>query len=78
MKVAVVCFGRMREFLPDPGAGRTDVEVPLGATVRTVIEALGAPEALLHSVLVDGLRVEMDGAVPDGAEVTLMPPFAGG
>ena len=78
MKVAVVCFGRMREYLPDPRLGRADIEVSDGATVRSLIASLGAPEAYIHSVLVDGRRVQLDEEVTDGSEVTLMPPFAGG
>ena len=78
MKVSVVCFGRMREYLPDPSLGRTDIHVEGGSTVRRVVGALGVPEALLHSALLDGLRVDLDIEVSDGAEVTLMPPFAGG
>ena len=78
MKVTVVCFGAMREFLPDPGSGRSDIEVTPGGTVRSMVGALGAPEGLLHSALVDGLRADLDQTLDDGAEVTLMPPFAGG
>ena len=78
MEVHVVCFGAMREYLPDPASGRTDIELAPGGTVRSVVGALGAPERLIHSVLVDGFRVELDQALTDGAEVTLMPPFAGG
>ena len=78
MKITVVCFGAMREFLPDPATGRTDIELAPEGTVRNVVGALGAPDALIHSVLVDGVRVELDQNLTDGAEVTLMPPFAGG
>lgn len=78
MKVTVVCFGAMREFLPDPSSGRSDIELAPGGTVRSVVGALGAPERSIHSVLVDGLRAELDQELTDGAEVTLMPPFAGG
>ena len=78
MKVTVVCFGAMREFLPDPASGRADMELAPGGTVRSLVGALGAPDTLVHSVLVDGMRVELDQNLTDGAEVTLMPPFAGG
>ena len=78
MKVTVVCFGAMRDFLPDPSSGRTRLEIEAGGTVRDVVGALGAPAHLVHSVLVDERRVELDEAVAEGAEVTLMPPFAGG
>jgi molybdopterin converting factor small subunit len=78
MEVTVVCFGAMRDFLPDPASGTRAVRLAPGDTVRSVVGALGAPERLIHSVLVDGLRADLDQALEDGAEVTLMPPFAGG
>lgn len=78
MQVAVVCFGRMRDYLTEPASGRAIVDVPEDGTVRDAIEALGAPVELIHSVLLDGTRVDLDRQVPAGAEVTLMPPFAGG
>ena len=78
MNVTVVCFGAMRGFLPDPESGRSAVQLAPGGTVRSVVGALGAPERLIHSVLVDGLRADLDQELVDGAEVTLMPPFAGG
>ena len=78
MNVTVVCFGAMRDFLPDPSSGRSAVLLAKGGTVRSLVGALGAPEHLIHSVLVDGARVDLDHRLADGAEVTLMPPFAGG
>ena len=78
MTITVVCFGAMREYLPDPSSGRAELEMEPGATVRSVVGALGAPERLAHAVLLDGLQAALDQAVHDGAEVTLMPPFAGG
>ena len=78
MTVTVVCFGAMREFLPDPSSGRGAVLLADGGTVRTLVGALGAPEHLIHAALVDGARVDLDHPLSDGAEVTLMPPFAGG
>lgn len=78
MTVTVVCFGAMRDFLPDPSSGRSAVQLAPGGTVRSLVGALGAPERLIHSVLVDGSRADLDQELTDGAEVTLMPPFAGG
>ena len=78
MKARIVCFGRMREYLADPASGLGVVEIPEGGTVRDAIGVLGAPVELIHSVLVDGTRADLDQVVPSDAEVTLMPPFAGG
>jgi molybdopterin converting factor small subunit len=79
MTVTIVCFGAMRDYLP-PGAAanRAEVSVDDGSTVGEVVDALGAPRALVFSVLVDGIRATLDDEVPPGTEITLMPPFAGG
>lgn len=79
MKITVVCFGAMRDYLPEGTAGnRTEIEVRDGATVGDVVDGLGAPRRLVFSLLVDGARAELSSTPPDGSEITLMPPFAGG
>ena len=79
MMVTVVCFGAMREHLPaDAEGNRATIELPPGASVGELADALGAPRRLLFSVLVDGTRASAATPLSDGAEVTLMPPFTGG
>jgi molybdopterin converting factor small subunit len=79
VKVTVVCFGAMRDFLPVSAVGNSaDLELAEGARVRDVVGALGAPEGLVHALLVDGIASTVDQRLADGAEVTLMPPFTGG
>jgi molybdopterin converting factor small subunit len=79
MRVTVVCFGVMREYLP-LGAldNRASVELTDGGTVADLVDALGAPRRLVFSVLVDGVQATLDDPLHEGAEVTVMPPFAGG
>ncbi|MDQ3660674.1 MAG: MoaD/ThiS family protein [Actinomycetota bacterium] len=79
MRVGVVCFGAMRAYLPSGSTGnRAEVEVQEKASVADVVESLGAPRALVFAVLVDGTQASIDQVLQEGAEVTLMPPFAGG
>ncbi len=79
MTVQVVCFGAMRAYLPiGSDGGRAVLEVTSDARVSDVVAAMGAPERLVFAVLVDGRRATLDQALQEGAEVTLMPPFAGG
>ena len=79
MIVAVVCFGAMRDFLPETRVdNRAEIDVDSEATVGDLVDALGAPRRLVFSVLVDGVHGEMSTPLSSGAEVTLMPPFAGG
>jgi len=77
--VTIICFGAMRDYLPPEAEGnRGQVAVASGASVGEVVDALGAPRTLIFSILVDGVQASLDDEVPPGAEITLMPPFAGG
>jgi molybdopterin converting factor small subunit len=79
MRVTVVCFGAMREHLPKGSVdNRAGLDVPERATIGEVVDALGAPRALAFAVLLDGSHAALDDRVAEGAEITLMPPFAGG
>ena len=78
MRVTLMCFGTLRDFLPDPKANSAVVEVVDGAQVSDVAASLGIPSRLLHAVLVDGEKALPSTSVQQGAEVTLMPPFSGG
>lgn len=79
MKIDVLCFGAFKDYLPAAAVGSSWVaEVPEGATVGDVVDALGAPRTLVFGVLVDGTQSPLDAVVHEGTEVTLMPPFSGG
>lgn len=79
MRVAVVCFGAMRDYLPDDADGnRAFVDVSENATVADLVDVLGAPRRLVHALLVDGVQGDLARGLHEGAEVTLMPSFSGG
>lgn len=78
--VRVRMFAALRE-----AAGTSEVEVPsgaLGAVLADLEQRFGPRFAALlgyASILVDGERLDDRAApIPDGAEITLLPPFAGG
>jgi sulfur-carrier protein len=77
MRVTVIGFGAMRQYLPHEG-GRGELEVADESSIADVVDALGAPRRLAFSVLIDGVQASLDQKVHEGAEVTVMPPFAGG
>lgn len=69
----------MRDFVPKHIEGnRFELESQDGSTVADLVAALGAPDRLVASALVDGQPTSLDRELTDGAEVTLMPPFTGG
>jgi len=79
MKVDTLCFGQMRDFLPDDAFGnRATLELDENARVVDLVHSLGAPERLVYVLLINGERGELDHRLADGDEVTLMPPFSGG
>ena len=79
MKVEVVCFGAMRDFLPDGASGnRAALDIQEGGSVGDAVDALGAPRPLVFALLVNGARANLDTRLGDGDEITLMPPFSGG
>jgi molybdopterin converting factor subunit 1 len=81
MHVTVRLFARLRDLV---GAGELDREVPAGATVRTVWDALVreypqiAPYAESMSCAVNIDYARMTTAVSDGDEVAFLPPVSGG
>jgi molybdopterin converting factor small subunit len=77
VKVTVAAFGAMREYMSG-GQGRAELDLPAGSRVGDVVDALGAPRRLVFAALIDGLQADLGQEVHEGAEVTLMPPFAGG
>lgn len=78
MNIEVVCFGALRDRLPDPRAGRAQLQVGQDATVGSVATELGIPEGAVFACLLNGEQTDLSHEVTDGDEVTLMPPFAGG
>ena len=78
MEVTVVCFGLLRDYLPEGSGGRTSVDLPEGSTVEDLSAALGIPPRHVYAVLVDGVQTERSTALREGVEVTLMPPYSGG
>jgi molybdopterin converting factor small subunit len=79
VKVKIVCYGAMRDYLPEGAQGnRAEVDVPERATPEVVGSTIGTPKGLLYAVLVNGDQQPLHSELAEGDEVTLMPPFAGG
>ncbi|MGH2734723.1 MAG: DNA-3-methyladenine glycosylase I, partial [Actinomycetota bacterium] len=79
MKVEVVCFGVLRDFLPEGTSGnRAALDVDDEAVVGDLVDRLGAPRRLVYALLVNGERADLDRSLASGDEITIMPPFSGG
>ena len=79
MKVTVICYGAMRDYLPSGARDNTAVlDLREGAAVEELMDELCAPRRLAAYVLVDEDRADLDRVLREGEAVTLMPPFTGG
>ena len=79
MKVTVVLFGLLRDYLPPEASGnQAPLLLPDGADIETVVLALQIPYRRVYAILVNGEQAEGSTRLSDGDEVTLMPPFSGG
>ncbi|MEA2498380.1 MAG: Mut7-C ubiquitin [Actinomycetota bacterium] len=79
MRISIVCFGKMRDYLPQGTPGnRAELDVGPDAIVADAIDALGAPRSEVVALLVDGRQAGLGEKLVEGAEVTLMPQFTGG
>ena len=81
MRVSIRLFARLRDIA---GAGEMERQLPDGATVRTVWEALASEFSGLKdyevsiSTAVNAEYSRMDAPVGDGDEVAFLPPVSGG
>ncbi|GIW41317.1 MAG: hypothetical protein KatS3mg076_1894 [Candidatus Binatia bacterium] len=78
MKVTVQLHAQLKKFLPPETGGRTEVEVPDGATVAQVIERLGIPPKHAGMTVSGDRSLEPDAVLADGAHLDVFPPLAGG
>ena len=79
MKVTIVCFGVMREFLPENAVGNeVSIQLPDGATIGDATDELGAPRHLVHAALVNEDPAGLTKRLNEGDRLTLMPHYSGG
>ena len=77
--MTVTCYGAMRDFLPSAATGNSvTLELPDGATVGDVVDALGAPRRLVHAALVNEDPSDLSRELRIGDRLTLMPHYSGG
>ena len=77
--VHVKLFATLRQYRPGLGIGEAfPVELPEGATVADLIQALGLPQGEVKVVFVNALFREPEHVLDDGDEVGIFPPVGGG
>ena len=85
MKVVLKLYASLTDYLPPDNRSsmhEVDVELPVDATVASVIERFRLPKPLVHLVLVNGVYVDpqqrLTKSLTDGDHVAIWPPIAGG
>ena len=76
--VRVSLFGALRRFAADPREGVCDLQLPSGATLVAVREALGIPASAEITAGVNGNQAEADIVLRDGDRVVLFNALSGG
>lgn len=77
MKIKVSLFANLKKYAQD---GKTDfnVDLPPGATLDTLIQAIKVPDEVKRVALVNGRHAKNESRLAEGDTVTVFPPFTGG
>lgn len=81
MNVNVLLFAQARERA---GTAQRTLALPAGSRVRDALDSLEREHPALGAlrphlaVAIDGTLARADDAIPDGAELALLPPVSGG
>jgi molybdopterin converting factor small subunit len=79
MKVEVRLFALLQRYLPPGAAGdAASLDVPLGTTVRDVVELLEIPGELSCLTVVNGRDAPPEQLLIAGDVLAMFPPLAGG
>jgi len=79
MKVEVRLFALLERYLPaDSDGDAASLDVPLGTTVRDVIELLEIPRDLSCLTVINGRDAPPEQRLAPGDVLSMFPPLAGG
>jgi molybdopterin converting factor small subunit len=77
--IRVRLFATLRSYRPELKLGEAfAVNLPAGATVEHLVEALGIPPDEVKLIFANGLARDLGYAVAEGDELGLFPPVGGG
>ena len=73
--VTVRLFATLKKYSP-PDAG--NYPIPIGTTIRDLIDLLGITENEAKIIFVDGEKAKLDSGLRGGETVSIFPPVGGG
>ena len=78
VRLRVALHADLRRFLPRGVHGAFPVELPAGATVTTLLEALGIPDRDSITVGLNGELATRETELHDSDDITMFSPMEGG
>jgi sulfur carrier protein ThiS len=76
VEITVTLHGILRDYLPRTARGKTNLQLPEGATINDVVQQLKIKQNV--SAAVDGVEVQTDHLLQSGEELHLFRLIAGG
>ena len=77
MQVHIETYANLRQYSP-AGQRSFDLNLASGATVNSMIEALGISRTVKMVILVNGRRTKEGAQLNEADKITLFPPIEGG
>ena len=78
MILQVRLYATLRQYAPDSPHGALTVELPDGATISEIFDALAIPAEEVRLVMVNGVDREFDTVLSPQDRVGIFPPVGGG
>lgn len=78
VRLRVALYADLRRFLPKGVHGAFPVELPAGATVASLLEALAIPDQDSITVGLNGELAARDAELHDSDDITMFSPMEGG
>jgi sulfur carrier protein ThiS len=77
MHITLTAYSILRDELPPGSGGKVDIEVKVGATLRTLLEQVGIPKEAACAI--NGtIQRDSDFPLHDGDQVSVFRPGSGG
>ena len=77
MRIKVSLFANLKKYSQN-GKSDFNVDLPPGATLDTLMQALKMPDEGKRVALVNGRHAKSEAGLAEGDTITVFPPFTGG
>ncbi|MBW2617515.1 MAG: MoaD/ThiS family protein [Deltaproteobacteria bacterium] len=79
MKVKLLLFGGLRDYLPEKSDNRASlVDLPEETRIKDLLDRLSLPAQLPKIIFLNGVKVGEEEGLTDGDRLSIFPPMVGG